>query len=170
MRWPGRARPPEDPERRPLVKIPFDLAVDDEGWPPVRGERVWARDLGRNLYRLDNTPWFVRGVSCYDVVEARAGSPGELPLVRHVVEHGGHLTLRVVPLGAGDRRSRLLATRDALRPLGVSAEVDQDHGILAVGVPGNVDLASLKRRLDQGTADGLWEYEEGNVSDRWLDL
>lgn len=58
MRWRRKSRDAEPP----LVKIRFELEPDDDGWPPVGGESLWAFDLGHDRYRLDNTPWFVRAL------------------------------------------------------------------------------------------------------------
>jgi hypothetical protein len=62
-----------------LVKIRFDLDQDDSGWPPAESEGLWAAAVGPNRFRLDNTPWFVRGVAADDIVEA---APDRHPPVR----------------------------------------------------------------------------------------
>ncbi|WP_323136453.1 hypothetical protein [Streptomyces sp. NBC_01446] len=39
------------------------MEIDEDGWPPASVESLWAVDLGDERVRLDNTPWFVRGVA-----------------------------------------------------------------------------------------------------------
>lgn len=52
------------------VKVRFALERDEDGWPPAESEGLWAELVESDLYRLDNTPWFVRGVAAGDVVQA----------------------------------------------------------------------------------------------------
>lgn len=163
MRWGRRRTQATKPE---LVKVGFELEPAD-GWPPVGGESLWAFSLGDNRYRLDNTPWFVRGVSCYDVVEAAAGEDGGVPVVERVIERSGHLTVRVLPLG--DRSADALEALTAeFNDLGVDCEGDQVHGLLALDIPPGARLAPIKDHLKAGEAAGRWEYEEGLVNDLWL--
>lgn len=165
MRWRGESRDAEPL----LVKIRFELAQDDDGWPPVGGESLWAFDLGYDRYRLDNTPWFVRGVACYDVVEALAPDADSVPVVHQVLEHSGHLTVRVLPLDAGGRDTLAALIRE-FNALGVDCEGDQVRDLLALDVPPSIRLAPVKEHLDRGTADGRWKYEEGLVNDFWQAL
>jgi len=52
-------------------KVKVQLS-DDSG----NVETLWADPLGKDLYRLDNTPWYAYRVSCGDVIEARPDEPG----------------------------------------------------------------------------------------------
>ena len=52
------------------VKICFPLEPDEDGWPPVTAETLWAVELGGGLFRLDNIPFYARGVSDGDTVSA----------------------------------------------------------------------------------------------------
>ncbi len=152
-----------------MAKVRFELEPDEDGWPPVAGESLWAVPLGGNRYRLDNTPWFVRGVSCYDVVEAVAPDAQSVPVVQRLVERSGHLTVRVLPLQ--DRSVNGLELLIAeFNALGVECEGDQHHGLVALDIPPSTPLAPVKERLVAGEAAGRWEYEEGAVSDFWLAL
>ena len=47
-----------------LTKVLFMLTETDNGWPAFEGESVWSRPMGAGRYRLDNVPWYVRGVAC----------------------------------------------------------------------------------------------------------
>ena len=57
---------------------------------------MWAEDLGSNLYRIRNVPFFAYGLNFYDVVRATADSPDLKPEIREVVEPSGHKTLRIL--------------------------------------------------------------------------
>ncbi len=150
-----------------MVKVRFELEPDEDGWPPVGGESLWAFPLGGNRYRLDNTPWFVRGASCYDIVEAIAPDADSVPVVQQVVEHSGHLTVRVLLLDdrSLDSIARVIAEFNSL---GVDCEGDQDHGLIALDVPPSTRLAPVKDYLNDGQVNGRWDVEEGLVNDFWL--
>ncbi len=65
-------------------KISFELEQDADGYPPDRWESLWAVALGRDdLYRLDNIPLYVKGVSSEDIVRAEPND-GRLEFVRLV--------------------------------------------------------------------------------------
>ena len=157
---------PEVPE---LVKVRFNLPSDADGWPPVSSEGLWAVPIGADMYRLDNTPWFARGLAAGDVVEALAGSDGRLWATRRV-EWGGRQTIRVIPNRDGPLAGDLKAVLDAFAPLGVSGEGVQQFTMVALDIPPDAPLAELKSLLIAGERDGRWHYEEGLVSPEWLGL
>lgn len=74
-----------------LVKIAFELPKDDPS--PHGVETVWAEALGKERYRLDNSPFYVYGVSYGDVVVAKS-EQGQL-VFAGVAERGGHSTYRI---------------------------------------------------------------------------
>ncbi|MBP5133264.1 DUF4265 domain-containing protein, partial [Pseudomonas protegens] len=44
-------------------KIIFKLTVDADGYPPVEYESMWGVQRGADVYQLDNTPYYLYGVS-----------------------------------------------------------------------------------------------------------
>lgn len=150
-----------------LVKVVFRLEPDDDGWPPTSNEGVWAEPLGNGRYRLDNTPWFVTGVAADDIVAARPEGDGTL-WVDGVVQWGGHLTIRVIPLDDGPFSGDLQSVIDVFARLGASGEGALPHfTIVAFDIPPGADIRRIKRRLIDGVIDGSWDYDEGCISDRW---
>jgi len=146
-----------------LVKVVFDLERDENDYPPADFEYLWAKPIGGNLYVLDNTPFFVRGVSTGDTVIAEPDSNDELRY-RAVAKPSQHTTLRVVvfrespdPRPIGERIRDL---RQQLDLLGCSTELSHLPGLVAVDVPPGVLLSSLISMLEAGEARELWEYEE----------
>ena len=148
------------------VRVRWHLEIDAEGWPPVGSEGLWAEPLGDETYRIDNIPWFARGVASGDTVCARVSSDGVLWVTEHV-RWSGNLTIRVIPLGHGPLAGDLERTRKELSGLGIESEANQQHGIMSVNVEQAADLAALKATLRRGEADGWWAYEEGCISDAW---
>lgn len=154
---------------REHVRVRFALAVDEDGWPPVSSEGLWAVPLGGHAYRIDNTPWFVRGLAADDVVEARAGSDDVLWATRRL-RWSGRLTIRVVPRGDGPLAGRLQEVLDAFAVFGVSGEGVSQYGLVALDISPEAPIAAVKRLLVSGEGDGRWAYDEGLVSDEWLNL
>ena len=74
-----------------LVKVRFLLPPDD--WHNMEVERMWCEERGDGCYALRNSPFYARGLSFGDVVEARE-SDGILTCLR-VVERSGHSTYRL---------------------------------------------------------------------------
>lgn len=149
------------------VKVRFELPQDEDGWPPLRSEGLWAAPLAeREHVRLDNVPWFALNVADGDVFRVSADDDGVMWAVERV-SWSGNCTIRVIPFKdgplAGDRQRVL----DAFIPLGVSGEGIAEPGMVALSVPPDADLAAVKRALKDGEADGSWEYEEGCVGDEW---
>ncbi|MFB9681700.1 DUF4265 domain-containing protein [Streptosporangium vulgare] len=104
----------------PHVRVVFELSPDD-GWPPVGSERLWAIPLGPDRARLDNIPFFVRGVACGDVVRIDTDAEG-ITWVTEVVEVSGNCTIRILPDAHGDLEGSLQAVLDLFAPLGIEGE------------------------------------------------
>lgn len=148
------------PEDR--IKILFELKKDEDGYPPADVEQLWAEPLGNNLFKIDSVPFYVKGISCEDVVEASPDSEGELRF-RSLVKPSGHNTLRVIvfrespdPRPLADRVADL---RNQLAKIGCSTELSHVPGLVAV----DADTASIDKALpvlQSGENANLWEYEE----------
>jgi hypothetical protein len=74
-----------------LKKLHIDLP---QHWA-TGGESLWAEELGDDLYKIRNVPFFAYGLNFYDVVRATPDNPDLKPEIREVVEPNGHKTLRV---------------------------------------------------------------------------
>lgn len=151
---------------QPRVKVCFSLTVDGQGWPPVSSEGLWAEPLGDDEFKVDNTPWFVRNLATDDVVRALAGSDGVLWATERV-RWSGRCTVRVIPRRDGPLAGDRQAVLELFAPLGVTGEGVEQYGMVALDVPPDVDLATVKATLNAGEADGRWYFEEGCVGDAW---
>jgi hypothetical protein len=153
-----------------IVTVRFDMEEDDDGWPPVASEGLWAEPLGADRYRLANTPWFARGFSNGDVVLAL---PDEHQVLwaRETVEWGGRLTVRVIPHRDGPLAGSVESVIDAFTPLGVGAEgAKPSFPIVALDIPGDADFPAILGLLREGQANGSWDFEEGSITDEWRAL
>jgi len=118
-----------------LVKIFFELQQDEEGYPPVTCESVWATPVAQGLYRLGNIPFFARGVAYEDVVSAVRMDDGTLGFVE-VVRPSGHSTLRVIAYEESDAP----VLRHKLEEIGCDTEQSHIPNLFAVDVPSSVSL------------------------------
>lgn len=131
---------------------------------PYRSESLWAKNVGRGLFRVENIPFLVYGVSVHDVVRAKEHG-GVLQFAR-VAKYGGHSTYRVflkaetVP---GDGRVQQGERR--LRKMGCSIE-RAGKKWFAVDVPPEVDVYAAYELMEELEEAGVWEFEEGHCGHR----
>jgi hypothetical protein len=151
-----------------LVKVWFDLARDDDGWPPVGREGLWAVVVSPDVVRLDNTPWFALNVANGDLFQIRRGDD-DLWLAGQRLQWSGNCTIRIIPFAEGAMGGSRQRVLDAFARLGVAGEGIERFGMVALDVPHEVDVVAVKQLLFNGQRDGWWEYEEGCVGDDWLD-
>jgi hypothetical protein len=138
-----------------LEKVHFRLERDEDGFPPADVESLWARRIDSTHYRLDNVPFFARGVACEDVVEVR-DVDGTLWFLR-VTEEGGHGTIRVFIYD----EPRLERIKDSVRGFGCDVEQSHIPGYFSVDVAPNSkkqELLAFLRKEEEAEAIG---YEEG---------
>lgn len=150
-----------------FVKVVFEVPQGDDGWPPVAREGVWAVPVTSDTVRLENSPWFVRGVANGDLVRVRRGEDGQL-WADERLEWSGYCLIRIIPFRKGPLAGSRQRVLDVFAPLGVTGEGVEQFGMVALDVPSDVDLAAVKRLLHDGVRDGWWDYDEGCVGDAWL--
>ena len=138
-----------------LVKLVFPL--EPGAWHGNARERLWAEPLGKDRYRIRNSPFYAFGMSNEDIVLGTEAE-GEI-LFRSVVLRSGHSTYRL------RLRTRDLSTREfvqawtPLQALGCSYE---EGPVLAVDVPPSADIYVVYDFLNAGEAANVWEFEEGH--------
>jgi hypothetical protein len=81
-----------------FTKIVVNLPNAEDG---VAGEGLWSVALGNDLYEVRNSPWHSREINFCDVVRAIAPDPSKNPVFQEVERRGGHRTVQVVILEAG---------------------------------------------------------------------
>jgi hypothetical protein len=147
-------------------KIQFELEPDEDGWPPVRSEGLWAVPVGPETFRVDNTPWFVCGIACGDVVRAEFRH-GEWWFAE-VVRRSGNGTIRIIPYPEGKLRGDRKAVLDLFAEFGVTGEGEQHFNLVALDIPPGVDLVAVQGLLNRGFAEQLWDYDVGCASEEWI--
>lgn len=137
------------------VKVHFRLEQDEDGYPPVSVESLWAVPTDRpHEYVLDNIPFFASQATIDDVVQAKE-EEGVLWFDR-VVKPSGNSLLRL----AFFRPDKIQEVREALKQLGCSSEWDSNHAIVAVNIPASATLESIQALLAEQAQAGYFDYEE----------
>ncbi|WP_330320460.1 DUF4265 domain-containing protein [Streptomyces clavifer] len=148
------------------VKVHFRMEVDEDGWPPASIESLWAVKLGNGTVRLDNTPWFVRGVASGDIIRVELEDDGVL-YARETIQPSQNCTIRLIVLkdeGSAAARQTVLET---FHRLGTTGEGIERFRMVALDVPPEADLPKIRKLLEHGAAKEWWHWEEGCVTSAW---
>jgi Domain of unknown function (DUF4265) len=144
-------------EEKKHQKVMFHLERDENGYPPDDWESLWAYEVGGDLFRIDNIPFFVRGISSEDVVAVeRAGD--ELHF-KSLVRPSANSVFRIYASNPTD----VQPLRDALGNLQVESELSHIPELVAVEVPGTVAIEPILKLLMTGVNEGRWEIQEGTL-------
>jgi hypothetical protein len=149
----------------PYVKVHFRLEVEDD-WPPASVESLWAVDQCDGTVRLDNIPWFVRGIACGDIMAAEPDEEG-VWWAGEVVRRSENCTIRLIVFRDGGSGAARQSVLNAFQALGVDGEGIEQFGMVALDVPPIADLAKVQRLLNHGVAEEWWDMEEGCITAQW---
>jgi len=123
-------------------------------------ETMWAETTADG-YRLLNTPWYAKGLSYLDVVQAAPASDGSLQFCRKLGT-AGHSTYRLLL----ENESTWKSYWGELESLGCTYEESTNDGLhlLAVDVPPECDIYEAYALMEAGEHAGAWQFEEGDVN------
>lgn len=138
------------------VKIFFRLVRDEDGYPPVEVESMWAISRPEG-YELDSIPFYARGIALGDIVQTKTAPDGGLEFDR-VVRRGGHSTYRIWL--RDPRPDDPQFTIDELRGRGLAVESPFPY-LLAADVPPAVPLEDAEAFLFTGEDSNRWGLQEG---------
>lgn len=148
------------------LKIWFRFVPRDD-WLPYDTEGLWAMPLSTDLGRVANVPFLQDGIAQGDIVRFRTDTDGVRWAIERV-EASGNCTVRVLPVPDGPLGRSAAAVHERLSPFGLGGEsFSQEFPLVAFNVPANADMASIKRLLMRGQAEGWWHFEIGCATDAW---
>jgi len=140
-----------------LEKIIIKLEDD---WHGNSTEELWVEPWFKaNNYQIRNTPFYAKGVSLDDIVEAE--EVGEMKYFKCVVQNSGHSTYRIF---LGDKISETIFERYwmPLENIGCSYKKGYNR-FYSIDVPDETDIYKTYSFLENGEKNNIWEFEEGNV-------
>jgi hypothetical protein len=138
------------------VKVIVLLEQEEEDYPPVDYEELWTIPLGEGLYRIENIPFFARGIARGDIVSAVEEE--EALIFQGVEAPSGHSTIRLIVYN----EDTVPAVVERFEKLGCVSEITFNK-LVALDVPPSLPLESLRERLDLGFTQGTWDYEEACI-------
>jgi hypothetical protein len=134
----------------------FDLTPDAHGYPPVSVEGVWVEPIVSGNFRVENVPFYVRELSCGDVVAGKADARGVLHFNGLVIP-SGNSTFRVIVHDV----SRLAGVRAEILEYGVDTEVDRKQHLIAIDIPSAMRIEPILNHLMRLQEVGVADFEEG---------
>jgi hypothetical protein len=135
-----------------LVKVLFRLNRDPDGYPPVDVESVWAIRQPDGSYKIDNIPFYARGVAVGDTVTVNE-IDGEL-FFAALARPSGNSLIRAIVYDEAEV-SKLCVE---LKALGCDVEV---YGrFVAVDVPASISYAPICQLLEEGMSAERLGFEE----------
>jgi hypothetical protein len=138
-------------ESENLTKVHLDLP--NHWWR--KGESLWAKPLGDELYEIENVPFCAYGLNYGDVMRAVAASPELKPEVQSVVNRGGNQTLRVFFKVPREEQGPFIAAIEAMR-----AEIERaDSSFICINIPPDASYAAIREYLGEQEASGTLAYE-----------
>jgi Domain of unknown function (DUF4265) len=146
----------EESEAGSPVKVIVLLEQDNQDYPPVDYEELWTTPLGEGLFRIENIPFFARGIARGDIVTATVED--EDLIFQEVAEQSGHSTIRLIVYN----EHAVPAIVERFLNQGCDAETTFTK-LIALDVPPEVSLETLKEKLDLGYTQGQWDYEEACI-------
>ncbi|MEV8455541.1 DUF4265 domain-containing protein [Streptomyces sp. NPDC052095] len=123
-------------------------------------------DLGDGTVRLDNTPWFVRGVASGDVIRVDIDNDG-LRWARETVHASENCTIRLIVLKDGGSAAARQTALETFHRLGTTGEGIEQFRMVALDIPPAADIQRIRKLLEHGDAKGWWHWEEGCVTAAW---
>jgi len=149
-----------------LVRIHIDLL---NHWA-VGGESLWAEPLGNDLYKIENVPFYVYGLSFQDIVRATPESENQILEIRELKIASGHRTFRVFFKEQIDKAQQE-AILDSMKNLGISYE-RANHIYVALDMKPEGDYQAVFDQLDEYSEQGLLGFEtcEARIEGSFDDL
>ncbi len=143
-----------------MQKVFINLPPDE--WHGFLTESLNATRVGEGKYRLENTPFFARGVSYKDIVSV-SENEGRLVLDKVLIS-SGHSTYRILLKSDPKGSRRWMDYWKPIEKLGCTYEENRELALtmLAIDIPGNVCVHEAYKLLEEGETAGVWEFEEGH--------
>ena len=143
----------------PNAKVLFRVPEDDGS---AQVETLWAKSLGGDQYKLDNSPFYAYSVSWEDIVYAPYDASEERPRFQRVVKKSGNRTVRVMfdpPVESGNPSDQML---QGLVALGCSYE-GANRGYMSINIPPEVELQHVREYLI--AKEAKWEHADPSYSE-----
>jgi hypothetical protein len=149
------------------AKVLFEL--DSGDWHGHASETLWAVPLPESewsKFQISNSPFFTKGVSYLDVVNASPLDDGLTFKFESIGERGGRSTYMLIMEA---HKNRVDTYWNILERMGCSYESahiqlkDGRRLLCSVDVPPSSDLHDVYEILERGEKDRVWRFQEGHA-------
>jgi len=141
------------PDTEGLTKVHIDLP--NHWW--FKGESLWAKDLGDDLYEIQNVPFCAYGLNCLDVVHAIADDADLKPEIRSVVRRSGNQTARLF-FDDESTREQQKPYLDKIISMGAWTE-RANESVVCVNIPASANYESICDYLAQLEVEEVLDFE-----------
>ena len=139
-----------------MVKI--EVPLPEDNLAGAQAEWVWAEPQNDGTYAIKNVPFYAKGFSCEDIVNAE---PKEGALVfKSVARHSGHSTYRI-HANAGRTTPDVLALLGTLQKMHCHIEPATDK-LVGVDVLPEADVYKVYETLAEAERAGIIDFQEGH--------
>ena len=129
---------------------------------------MWATpiaksDEGRMIFRLENSPFFARGIACRDLIEAKNGDGSTLEFTR-VFKRSGHSTYMIMAPKRAAEVEKYIEKLNALNCTYESTTFEHEGGssmLYSFDVPPNVNIRNAFAIMTEAEEAGVWVFQEG---------
>ncbi len=135
-------------------KISFQLVIDEDDYPPIPVESLWAVPEGEN-YRIDSVPFFTSSATVGDLVSVSIDHNGTM-WFDAVLTSSANSLIRVVFFD----QSASPEVQTQIRKFGCGFEIMQQFNLLAIDIPIGVDIEALKAYLVLMANESKLDFEE----------
>jgi hypothetical protein len=125
-------------------------------------EYIWAYDMGENIFKILNSPFFAYGISCQDEIYTKPIKNGEVHVFVGIYKKSGNKTIRIagdMRLGDGRIKDNIL---EDLEEMGCSCE-GRSRRYKSITIPKNVDLQTVADYLVKNNQN--WEYVDPSIEE-----
>jgi len=117
-----------------VIKLGFSTQ-SVEGWPPFEIEYIWLSQLGDDLYRVENTPFFVKGL-CYEDELYLFYNEENFVVSWSIKNHSLNSTVWMMELKKN--AAKKIVTK--LRSLGCNIEEGIPRGYYSICIPNTISI------------------------------
>jgi|SRR5436190_241625 len=139
-----------------MFKITIPLPQDNLAGATT--ESVWAEAQGDGTYKVKNVPFYAKGISCEDVVQADA-QEGAL-VFKRVVRRNGHSTYRIYA-ASGRTAPEVVPLVGRLQQMHCDIEPATDT-LVGVDVLPQADIHKVYDTLADAERKGKIDFQEGH--------
>lgn len=136
-------------------RVRFELVVDSDGYPPASAENLWAVKLVDDSYRIDNIPFYAKGIAPGDIVSTEM--MGSARCFKGILRAEGGSVFRIFVVSP----SKADSIRSFLSASGLECEAAAAGRLIAVEIPRSRDISDFLDFLITGKESGHLDFEEG---------